>query len=544
MAKKLILRSDQFKKILSENDESILGHPIAGSGGDEYNPQTMAQHKRTFRSFNENDKKFNKGNVTVDYDTFKEEVKSFIKQLLDKPMEHSLPPFWRKVGIDETELLNEMAEVGLISWYTPNGTIKYVAFKDKFDENVQELFDNLSNEKELNEAQSPEYRDPIDPEKEYQLMHMNDEIAIFKKGKKGFVFYHESVSKDDYQPYAEVPLTPTGGKDEEGFKDYDVGDFEVDGEVVSRYVNDNLNEFSFGYGLEGWSNSDNMVLITNKLKDELLNLYGDNDPKLREVLEGTSLTNEVTGAAGSSGSFETKLGGGDAMVRRPSYNNYAPHSQIKESEEEKVKEPEEEIGKSEEKGTVEYEKDMAGEEPFTFNGKKFKYVWVKDEDGNSAIGVYCFDTDTTHSFNDFYQNYVNSMNEVTGAAGSSGAYVQPKIWADNPKNMTHGQQPFFKGGQIVQNPMNMNEQDQHNTPLYPGGGFVEFDDCVRFNNNKEAEKGGCSQGAVDNVVKVKKGNSKKGIVQSENEEIYNEVAKRTGRSIDEVKDIIKRKAEN
>jgi DNA polymerase III delta prime subunit len=39
---------------------------------------------------------------------------------------------------------------------------------------------------------------------------------------------------------------------------------------------------------------------------------------------------------------------------------------------------------------------------------------------------------------------------------------------------------------------------------WAGGSFVEFDDCVKPNNNKEAQKGGCSTGAVDNVVKLKK----------------------------------------
>lgn len=32
---------------------------------------------------------------------------------------------------------------------------------------------------------------------------------------------------------------------------------------------------------------------------------------------------------------------------------------------------------------------------------------------------------------------------------------------------------------------------------------VEFDDCTKLNNNKEAQNGGCSVGAVDNVVKIK-----------------------------------------
>lgn len=43
---------------------------------------------------------------------------------------------------------------------------------------------------------------------------------------------------------------------------------------------------------------------------------------------------------------------------------------------------------------------------------------------------------------------------------------------------------------------------------YAGGGFVDLDDCTKLNNNKTAQKGGCSTGAIDNVVKVKqsKGN--------------------------------------
>jgi hypothetical protein len=36
-----------------------------------------------------------------------------------------------------------------------------------------------------------------------------------------------------------------------------------------------------------------------------------------------------------------------------------------------------------------------------------------------------------------------------------------------------------------------------------GGGFVEIDDCTKLNNNKKAQKGGCSTGAVDNVVTIK-----------------------------------------
>ena len=73
---------------------------------------------------------------------------------------------------------------------------------------------------------------------------------------------------------------------------------------------------------------------------------------------------------------------------------------------------------------------------------------------------------------------------------------------------------------------------------YSGGGFVELDDCTKLNNNNKAQNGGCSQGAVDNVVKVKK--TKGSIISpSLNEnKIYEVIAKKTGKSIEEVKKII------
>ena len=48
------------------------------------------------------------------------------------------------------------------------------------------------------------------------------------------------------------------------------------------------------------------------------------------------------------------------------------------------------------------------------------------------------------------------------------------------------------------------EATNKDSTAYPGGGFVELDDCTKLNNNTEAQDGGCSQGAVDNVVNLKK----------------------------------------
>lgn len=71
------------------------------------------------------------------------------------------------------------------------------------------------------------------------------------------------------------------------------------------------------------------------------------------------------------------------------------------------------------------------------------------------------------------------IDEAT-TASSAGAYVGPAMWAKNKANHIYTQTPAINGGKLV-----------------------EFDDCTKVNNNKIAQKGGCSQGAVDNVVKLK-----------------------------------------
>ena len=63
---------------------------------------------------------------------------------------------------------------------------------------------------------------------------------------------------------------------------------------------------------------------------------------------------------------------------------------------------------------------------------------------------------------------------------------------------------------------------QKNTQ-WAGGAFVEFDDCTKLNNNKKAQNGGCSTGAVDNVVKLQKtkGNiNAPSLAESKNYTIY------------------------
>lgn len=109
------------------------------------------------------------------------------------------------------------------------------------------------------------------------------------------------------------------------------------------------------------------------------------------------------------------------------------------------------------------------------------------------------------------------------------------------KGITHKKTMYPKGkmvkvteAQLEMIKSVISESEAFSKTQYPEGGFVELDDCTKLNNNKEAQNGGCSVGAVDNVVKTKKS---KGSVVSD-DALYYEVAQKTGRSIEEVKNLI------
>jgi hypothetical protein len=103
----------------------------------------------------------------------------------------------------------------------------------------------------------------------------------------------------------------------------------------------------------------------------------------------------------------------------------------------------------------------------------------------------------------------NQLEEGTSTetAGNYG-YDTPGGWEDKEFMLSTG-----KGGKA---PVSTKKKK----PIWPGGAIVgesaidktqwagvEFDDCTKLNNNKEAQNGGCSTGAIDNVVKLKKSKS-------------------------------------
>jgi len=124
----------------------------------------------------------------------------------------------------------------------------------------------------------------------YTVEWYDGDNAILKKGDELFLFNTGSVSKDDYSEYAEREITTD--YDEEGPYSLYSDEFEVDGDVVERYINNNLTNLSIGNGYQDYEQG---IYDIVKFDDELKELFSD---ELRNV----STFNEVT-TASSSGSY-------------------------------------------------------------------------------------------------------------------------------------------------------------------------------------------------------------------------------------------------
>ena len=114
------------------------------------------------------------------------------------------------------------------------------------------------------------------------------------------------------------------------------------------------------------------------------------------------------------------------------------------------------------------------------------------------------------------------LEETTQGEGSIGTYDANALSIGRNGEFNKGEQPrAFK------------------EPQWAGGTFPQQPECSKPNNNKEAQNGGCNSGASSLKLKKVKG-SVNAPSLGENK-IYETIAKKTGKTIDEVKRIIESK---
>lgn len=503
----------EFKKEFShadikENDGlDIVKEPVAGIPNSKMKPSKEVKMKEGEEA----------------EDPFKGEVENLVKYLYRK--EDTLSPFWKNNGLSYDAICDTLLSKGLI--ISKDGRYELSRSLGSPEAALQAVTDQLRTLVPTQKASAPvEKSEPVEvdednypagakddpaapynqkdpdmstPDKAKKIVFTpvayNGEIIIMKDPNgELYAFYHWALDKEDWLPYASVERTYTG-KDEDGQPDYDY-DFdsaEKDAEVITHYVNDNLDSLSKGEGLEAWENGDSLVKIDEPLKKELLSLF-DKDKNIVKALGGIQEASWDDAYA----SFKDNL--------RQAHTKKPDTGETPEAKQSRIVAKLQQL-KQQEKERQEREK--------------------------AEIAA--------------RQASAEDIDEITGAA-SSGAFVAPMNF-DNKKveetltvagagNFQYdapGLANVGRNGEFKKGPKTKAEK----TPQWAGGEFVEQPSCSKPNNNKEAQNGGCNSGASS--LKTKKVSGSINAPSLGENAIYEAIAKKTGKTVEEVKAIIESK---
>lgn len=372
----------------------------------------------------------------------------------------------------------------------------------------------------------------------FNIVWYHQDIAIFEKGGKYFAFNVESADNDEYAQYADREEIPMG-RDEDGFMDVEYGDWEMKDDIVSAYVNDNLKHLSYGKGINDWENGVEMVEMDNAMAQDFMGLLkyikGTDGEKLGKILSSLNLE-EVSSTGSVGGSYVGNMSTGSPITK----SNVA--SEMKDTIGEEKEEPlMEHLKRLLKDGAVSPQEWMSTESEL-----KYIVTELKQEETLSQLIPYIVHMlqlaekgieDGFSVTRDKLVNLITKINPVmmettttTSVGGDSGTFAYDAPVGDGDKFWTAGNK---------MNKKSVKESSKAFTDTqYPNGGFVEIDKCAKIgHNDKTAINGGCSTGAVDNVVKTK--SSKNSVISDSS--VYESVAKATGRTLEEVKTILDKK---
>jgi len=87
-----------------------------------------------------------------------------------------------------------------------------------------------------------------------------------------YAFNTDSVEMNEYEPYADREET-FEGFDEDGDPMLEYGEWEMNGDVVENYVNDNLDSIAIGKGLDAYESEEySMTMIDDELRQDLMGM--------------------------------------------------------------------------------------------------------------------------------------------------------------------------------------------------------------------------------------------------------------------------------
>jgi hypothetical protein len=426
---------------------------------------------------------------------------------------------------------------------------------NKSEVNEGDWFDNSSNNP--SNRPDPVYNKGVKiPNPSFNVIGYNGEFALVQGNGGMYVFYYDNIDKSEFEEYADkvaIDSYPSG----DGGTDYDYSDdWDIDDEVLENYINDNLKTIKIGKGLAAWESGEyNLVLIDDELKEELLYMY-DKDPMIIKYLgsvnENSGLGDDYEIGMDAMSKFKDTVRQGFSPNRteKSPEDKEAILAKIRDirAKELASRETLNQLDLDEMTGTASAGAFTTGlsMEPMKKDselvpndvpvvresmelGEGYTHFAIFKSDGNIATGwdyseLYdeyekAFDNQSIKEYskedlrNDFPENRISDFKLVTRKVLEKNG-VNPKDSNNWYKiNMNEATTTASAGNfQYDANALpGINRDGSFKQPKkskaqkktqWAGGAFVEFNDCTKLNNKPAGS--GCSTGAVDNVVKLKK----------------------------------------
>ena len=466
-------------------------------------------------------------------------VLEFVKLLYLNPVKDALDPFWGEVGVSWDTLIDLLTKLKLIK--SVGGGYRLVK-QESVDlpsvikiatQLIYKLINDVSKEgiEEDNyppgaaNDQTAPYNQSLDIKSgnkvsndDLKLKLYLTDLCIFDMGGKQYIYTVESGDNDEYAEYADREETVVG-HNEDGVKDVEYGPWTMNGNIVTNYVNDNIEHLSKGVGVEDFERGVELVEINGELAKDLLGLVKFITSPLKakrftDLLKNIDMSETTT--AGSSGAFVGKMSVG------PKLDNNVVSNMGDALNEEGELTIEELVMKLEGIAPIEWLQHgqnieglvtQMGDDELAKSLVDLLQIAdiIQDLSGKEESAesynklVLLFDGKRDKIISEFgVRGGIEEVTTVGSVGGDSGTFAYDAPAGDGSNFWNAGNKMNKKSANesAKLKPKDIPENAQTDTQ-WPNGEFVEFDDCTKLNNNKDAQNGGCSTGAVDNVVKTK-----------------------------------------
>ena len=467
----------------------------------------------------------------------KQETLDFINYLYNK--NEDLPSY--------DEICKELESKGILT--NVDGKFKLSKSLGSAEEAKKILDDEISNMM----GGDKEVAGELDEEEQIQqisfaVVVFNREMAILEgsDGEYYCFYYHEYIDEilkdvDAEEIDGELHREPNGDEVDNDI-DYTYADKEITEEALQDYINKNRNKLTIGDGDEGYNDGLDINKIDEEFKNELLRIY---DPTkeynqgfisfLQKMNFNEEPLNEMHGEDEDS-FIQRKMSQGLSQKTAKSLYDIQKNSRDQDTARFAA------LDIANDAATKKAnQKANQSIDQLDIDRLKSK---IAPQEKPKPIGQYRM------QFNKGDRE-IDEMN--TGMAGATGQFtgkagmvkremlnveVVKETMNATPSTTGEYPAPAFK---MKKNHTDFakSEPEAFKRVQMDGGSFVEFNDCVKLNNKPAGT--GCSAGAVDGVVKQKKSKGNVSEPSLAENKIYETIAKKTGKTIDEVKRIIESK---